>query len=133
MGSINVRAVEDYNLCRRLQLETLPGDVPIATGMWWVAYEDGNEVGFVCLQVEGPYGYIARTGVVECARGKRLQRRMQYVAQAAARKMGCTHMVSDTANWNHASSNTFIGMGYKLYTPTVKWGWPDGLYWIKEL
>jgi len=67
------------------------------------------------------------------ARGQGLQRRLIRVRELAARKAGMLAIVTDTHRENHASSNSLMAMGYRLYTPHTKWAFNDGLYWRKKL
>lgn len=119
-----------------LQKACLPGDTPTdpATGEWWVAYRDDEPVGFVCCEDIGyASGYLRLVGVMPSARGQHLQTRLMGVALRWARARGLTVVVSYTAAWNHASSNNFVRQGWRLYTPELKWGWADALYWRYEL
>ena len=51
----------------------------------------------------------------------------------AARRRGMVAMVTDTHLTNHASSNSLIRSGYKLYEPGSRWALMDGLYRMKRL
>jgi GNAT superfamily N-acetyltransferase len=143
MGRVHFQIVRakaaDAATLTQLQRACLPGDAPLsaARGLWWIAYDDqAQPVGFACLlPTRGDIrtGYLARTGVIHRARGNGLQRRMIRVREQAARKLGMTAIVTDTHRENHASSNSLMAMGYRLYTPQTRWAFNDGLYWRKTL
>lgn len=123
-----------------LQVDILPNDVPIdpPDAEWWVAVSAEDEtqcLGFGAFKVcKGmPYGYLARSGVSPASRGHGIQRKLILAREQFARRIGMTHMVSDTARFNYASSNSLIRAGYKLYDPLHRWSFDDGNYWIKRL
>ena len=41
-------------------------------------------------------------------------------------------VVSDTTE-NFVSANNFIRAGYRLYRPLDPWGYPNTLYWRKDI
>jgi RimJ/RimL family protein N-acetyltransferase len=106
--------------------------------MWWVAKdEDGTLAGFCGLRVfteDGKtYGELLRAGVVAGYRGKGLQRHMVRTRDAAARKAGCSAVITYTAPWNVVSANNLIKCGYLIYTPAHSWGLKDAIYFWKAL
>lgn len=140
MGSSSVRILRcrDQVTLIRLQQECLPNDDPLdpSKGDWWVGWKGGDPVAFACLKPtrgDPATGYLARAGVLPSARGQGLQKRLVKVREKRARELGMTHVVTDTANYNVASSNSLIACGYRLYRPSYVWGFPDGNYWRKEL
>lgn len=140
MGNRNFRILRsrDTFLLTTLQQTCLPSDHPLdpSQGDWWVVWEGKEPVGFASLKptaADPTWGYLARAGVVPAARGNGLQKRLIVVRESRARKLGMTTMVTDTANFNVASSNSLISRGYRLYRPARVWGFNDGNYWKKEL
>jgi GNAT superfamily N-acetyltransferase len=111
---------------------------PWAFGHWWLAYcsprhRGDGPVAFAGLQRhEDDTGYLKRCGVLSCARGNGLQRKLITVRERYARRLGYTHLVSDTTN-AIASSNNLIKAGYRLFIPKDPWGPNGALYWRKEL
>lgn len=146
MGRSNVRVIEyhvngqyEINLLTGAQVAILSTDAPCdpAIGHWFVAVDVASDqtAGFAQLKVSAlpGYGYLSRSGVYESHRGQGIQARLIRARERKARKLGLTHMVCDTSNNNHASSNSLIRCGYKLYEPKERWAFADGLYWIKRL
>lgn len=133
------RPKADRAVLSALQATILPYDIPITVrpiDLAWVAWRGSIAVGFAVLRPvtsDAGFGYLARAGVAEGARGHGLQRRLIRVREAAARRLGWTALVSDTSRINLASSNSLIREGYKLYAPAKKWGFKDGNYWLKWL
>lgn len=138
MGTVAIRRSTDAATLILLQKECLPTDDPLdpSKGDWWVAWEGQEPVAFACLKPtrgDPSTGYLARAGVVKAARGKGLQKRLIRVREARAKALGMQCVVTDTANFNVASSNSLIACGYRLYRPAYLWGFHDGNYWKKEL
>lgn len=52
--------------------------------------------------------------------------------ESKARRMGWSRIVTDTHD-RPVSANNIISAGYRLYTPPHPWGFPNTLYWIKDL
>lgn len=120
-----------------MQAVCLPSDEPVAAApgqRCWIARADGEAVSFIIMRPAHPgCWYLVRAGTVPEHCNKGLYKRLLRAAFAAARKAGITEVVTDTAHWNVASANGLIGAGFRLYIPTHKWGWEDGLYWRKTL
>lgn len=120
-----------------LQLEILPADDPadIAVGYWWVAFEDGDAIGFCAMKHSQKWSdtiYLHRAGVLPKHRGKGLQRKLIRVRTRQALKFGMTWLVSDTYH-NPASANSLIRCGFTMYVPTYQYGAKGTLYWRKKL
>lgn len=144
MGSSNVRVLSfdtstqyNHNLLLGAQVTVLPTDTPCdpQVGHWFVVTDSNTVMAFAQLKVTAlpGYGYLSRSGVYEEYRGKGYQVKLIRARERKARKLGLTHLVCDTSNNNHASSNSLIRCGYKLYEPKERWAFADGLYWIKAL
>lgn len=108
---------------------------PFGLGTWWLAYDRDAAVAFAGLVPSTHVrhgGYFSRVGVVERHWGRGLQLRLMRAAEARARRVGWTSIVSDTTD-NLVSANNFIRAGYRLYRPELPWAWPNSLYWRKRL
>lgn len=122
-----------------LQLDTLPADVPLVvdtSASWWLVQDAGQPVAFAALKPSAQFagvGYLARCGVRQSHRGQGLQRRLLQARERHARQLGWTHLVTDTASGNAASSNNLIRSGYHIYVPSNPWGLEGAIYWIKAL
>lgn len=104
-------------------------------GFWWIAYFGGDPIAFagVCESiVDYDVGYFSRVGVLRQHRGNALQRRLMRALEAKARRQGWTRIVTDTHD-RPFSANNIMDAGYRLYTPPHPWGYPNTLYWIKDL
>lgn len=104
-------------------------------GKWWVAWVNGNPVGFahVCPSMWYPNaGYFARVGVMPGHRGNGLQRRFMKKIENHARKQGWEAIYSDTRKVPHSAAN-MERMGYKRFTPETPWGYKKTTYWVKHL
>jgi GNAT superfamily N-acetyltransferase len=120
-----------------LQLEALPGDVPMETeeGQWWIAYEDTNPIGFCGAKRSSRWSdtvYLCRAGVLRAFRGKGIQKKLIRIRVNYARREGFTWMISDTF-YNPASANSLINCGFKMFNPTNPWSFKDACYWRKRL
>ncbi len=139
---IRVRKVcgaEDHDLLLDLQRACFPVDQPYDTarGWWWVAETlDDVPVAFAGLSetyADPRMGYLCRAGVIPVARGAGLQKRMIRVRMRYARALGMREVVTDTAQGNHASANSLIACGFKMYEPATRWALPGSLYWRKPV
>lgn len=104
-------------------------------GYWWLVYFEDHPVAFagVCeSNRDYDVGYFSRVGVLKEHRGNDLQLRLMRALETKARKVGWTRIVTDTHERPY-SANNIITAGYRLYTPTYPWGFPNTLYWQKDL
>lgn len=106
-------------------------------GHWWLVRheESGINVAFAGV-VPADYtpatGYFIRVGVLQVARGHKLQKRLLSVVERRARKNGWTSIVSDTTD-NPPSANAMISAGYKIFEPLYRWAFNHSIYWKKDL
>lgn len=113
--------------------DTAP-QVSTEEGHWWITYLGKEPVAF-CGLVPSIYeftGYFKRVGVLQAHRGHGLQRHLMSVFEKHARRLGWTHIVSDTTD-NIPSANCMIKSGYTLFAPAVPWSLSHALYWRKKL
>lgn len=134
--AVDRQSAADKALLEWLQLEILPSDTPADTGVgyWWLLFEGANPAGFCGLHPteESAGGHLCRGGVLPSYRGHRLQRRLIAVRERKARRMGLSHLVSDTYD-NPASSNNLIASGYRMFAPAEPWGAEGTCYWKKKI
>lgn len=112
-------------------------------GHWWLVYDRDRwaygvkfVVAFAGI-VPSSYapqsmGYFHRVGVLQCARGHKLQKRLLSVIERKARKNGWTSIISDTTD-NPPSANAMISAGYKIFEPAYRWAFSHSIYWKKDL
>jgi len=130
---LNIRVSENRTVLMYLQSKCLPADKPMAvdSGHWWIAYCEDKPVGFAALCRSAQWinaGYMCRAGVLPDYQGHGLQKRFIQARIKKARTLNWEWLVTDTTQ-NPASSNSLISMGFKLYEPTVAWGYKNSLYW----
>lgn len=131
------RSARHYDDLARLQRLTLPHDKPYdpRKAAWWIAYIDGAPAAFGGITTSRQWAdcmYLCRAGVAPAYRGHGLQRRMIWVREAHARRVGATWVVTDTTD-NPPSSNSLIACGYRLFDPSRPWGGRTTLYWRKRI
>ena len=112
---------------KRLHGECFPCDSepPWERADWWLAWDDnGKAIAFAGGYVYGPDAcyYLVRAGVAEAARGRGLQKRLIRVRLRRAAQLGCKGAYTYTVLSNHASSNSLIRCGFKLFRPSRRWG-----------
>lgn len=101
---------------------------------WWAAVDSGEWVGYAGLRDMGDgIGYLCRAGVIGTHRGRGLQRRMIRTRLRAAKALGMSIVVTDTATTNGASANNLFRCGFKVYTPQKQWRGPLALYFRREI
>lgn len=126
------------DLLARLHRLCMPTDEKPATwhGWWWVGFEGSEPAAFAGMTLVPSWpgtAYLKRAGVVPAWRGNGYQKRLIQVRLAHARRLGVVRVISDTAHWNHASANSLIACGFRLYEPERKWSFDDANYWVKKL
>lgn len=141
-------ATEDLGLVLDLDAQIFPGEDPPDIGThtaWWTAYDaSGRPVAYAGAMLWTPDRaiYLHRAGVLPCARGKNIQRRLISVREQWGRRQGAVWSYTYTAHHNVASANNLIASGYRLWIPTTWAGSDDPtrprgatawLYWIRRL
>lgn len=144
MSEYRIREVDGFDADVAHEIEALHSltfwkdapDIDPEAGHWWFAYHNKAPVAFAGVVPSTWFqnlGYFHRVGVLPEHRGKGLQVRLMRTMEARARKIGWDGIVSDTTAWNAASANSFIKMGYRVFTPTFRWSYHDAIYWCKRL
>jgi GNAT superfamily N-acetyltransferase len=134
---VDIRKESVQQRLSALQAICLPYDQPVDTnfGSWWIAVEDGKDVGFAGLVRTVSWidcGYLCRAGVVPTYRGRGLQKKFICVRLRQAKALGWKWVITDTTD-NLASANNLIACGFKLFQPTKPWGFKNALYWRRKL
>ena len=129
---------ESHTLLAYLQKKCLPYDrvYPTDSGHWWVVYtQTGIPVGFAGMRRSyqwGDAGYLCRAGVLPEYQGHGLQKRLIDVRIRKAKALNWAWLITDTTD-NPASANSLISKGFKLYEPSVPWGYKHSLYWRLQI
>jgi len=119
-----------------LHLLIFPDDEFESNEAEWIAYdESGTPVAFCSARTadDGTAVYLSRAGVLPCAAGNSLQRRMIQVRTNWARKQGARYCTTYTLAKNYPSMINLLKSGFKFYHPAVYWGGEDSHYYIKDL
>jgi RimJ/RimL family protein N-acetyltransferase len=133
-----VDGARQADLLGALHTACMPADdVPdFSHGWWWVGTVDGVPAAFAGMTPVASWpqtAYLKRSGVLPQFRGNGYQKRLIRVRLAYARRLGMERVVTDTAEWNYASSNSLIACGFRLYEPQRRWSFGTALYWVKKL
>lgn len=110
--------------------DNVPGSVH-----WLVLAVDGSAVGFASARIITAENvvFLSAAGVLPCARGKGLQRKLIRARCNWARRQGCTHAITYTVADNYASYSNLQKCGFALYPPANAYRGRDVLYWRKVL
>ena len=135
-----IRATEDVEYCQALHVLTFPGDDWYESDAYWLVWDETDTampVGF-CGVKELPTekaAFLTRSGVLPCATGHHLQRRMITTREHWARTQGLETMITYCLISNPASVANLIKAGYHIYTPEFRWAGTDDsiVYFIKTL
>ena len=101
---------------------------------WIVAYQNGAAIALAGLsKCSKTVGHLELAGVLSCAQGQGIQKRLIRLRERLARKRGYTKLITYTAHWNVASSNSLMSCGYKMYRPLYAWGGKEFVYWWKNI
>ena len=137
---LRIKLSTDLDLIKRLDAVTFPKeeltDYQLARSTWWVAFLDGEPVGYCGAREIGgdpETVFLSRAAVIESARGQGLQRKLIAKRLAWGRSRGKSWAITYTARDNCASSNNLIRSGFKLYRPEWCWAGTEFLYWKRAL
>jgi len=101
-------------------------------GHWWLAFHEGNPVGFAGVIASTRVrnaGYFSRVGVLKrhCRHGLLC---VMPAMELRARGNGWNCAVSDTTD-NVTFRVQFYPSRLQAYEPQYPWAWPHTLYWQK--
>jgi GNAT superfamily N-acetyltransferase len=115
---------------------------------WWITRdEDGKAVAYAGARLFHTHDdstededdkkmiVLVRAGVLPCARGKGLQKKLIAVRTRWGQRQGARAAITYTMPNNYRSSNNLIKCGFRLYNPEEGWVGELGevLYWWKTL
>lgn len=136
---MRVKKVRNPDACKALHRAILPDDEwePRKNEQYWLVYDDANmPVGFASchgLTNEPHVVFLSRSGLLECARGQGLQRKLITARVRWAKRNGFSHVITYTTWDNAASFHNLQKCGFRLYLPETYWAGQDMLYWIKDI
>jgi GNAT superfamily N-acetyltransferase len=131
-----LRRTEDIEFAKKMHAETFPADDwPGARGAHWVAWDGDKPVGYCSARPtrDGHGVYLTRAGVLPCARGRGLQRRMIATRVRWARSIGATFVCTYVLLQNYPSLVNLLRSRFAFYTPNWKWEGNDVHYMIKDI
>ncbi len=126
---------EDLTLVKALHTICMPGDSFDLAGQLWVVWDDkGTPVAFCAARKlkNEPGVFFNRSGVLPCANGNGLQRRMIHARLRWCKEIGAEYALTYTLHNNHASIVNLLKCGFKFDTPAWKWA-GDSHYFIKDI
>ena len=128
MGQIRLRRSTNKhsaNIISKLDKICFPDDVPV-TGqdpntIWWIAWVDGEAVGYAGLTRNKTYWFLSRAGVLPAWRGRGLQKQFIKKRVEYAQSESNLPIYSYTVLDNSASANSLISAGFRLHDPPYSW------------
>ena len=131
----------DRRWLRWLDAECFPKDVPaeLGDGDWYLGWNGDDAVAFCGWEPVGPWGFLARAGVLWEARGQKLQRRMIEMREDAMRRRGLATAVTYTETYSAASMRNLIACGYRPFEADTETTmapadrWRHMVHWRKEI
>jgi GNAT superfamily N-acetyltransferase len=101
---------------------------------WWIVWNENYEpVGYCGVVIYDDFAIHKRCGVLPCARGNGLQKRMLKTRENFAKKNKCGSILTYVSIQNIISANNLISTGYRVYNPSWRWGGDHYLYVQKML
>lgn len=134
-----IRRTNNKYIAMYLHSETFPADdfEDDDRNVYWIVWDEADKpVGF-CI-IRPVYGdkttcFLSRAGLLPCARGQNLHKRMIYTRLKWAKKQGYNSVITYTVKDNFPSYNNLQNSGFKLYAPYDEYAGEDKLYWVKAL
>ena len=126
---------DDMDLVRAMHTLCMPGDEYDLGGQLWVCYDETETPVAFCAARKLPYEpgvFFNRSGVLPCANGQGLQRRMIQARLRWVKEIGAQYALTYTLYHNHASIVNLLRCGFKFDVPAWKWA-GNAHYFIKEL
>jgi GNAT superfamily N-acetyltransferase len=137
---MKLRRELSHELIVGLDAKCFPADARVEPldSIWWTVWTGGEAVAFAGLRVcQDPanrgVGFLSRAGVLPVHRGRGLQKRLIRCRLNEARRLGLLEVVTYVLPSNLPSANSLIGLGFKLYRPTSRWGGVEALYFRRAL
>lgn len=134
MSGVILRRTDDLRTVEELHRRCLPGDEFDLEGQLWLAYAGDKPVAFCSarkLKHENAV-FLSRAGVLPCARGAGLQRRMIHARVRWAREIGARTCITYTVFDNHPSIVNLLRSGFQFYVPHYRWA-GDVHYFRRDL
>ena len=114
----------DRKTVKALHMICMPNDGFDLRGQLWLVYDDTKTpVAFCAARRLGgePGVFFNRCGVLPCANGGGLQRRMIRARLRWAKEIGAEYVITYTLFNNHASIVNLLRCGFRFDIPAWKW------------
>lgn len=131
-----IRRSEDIKQVKALHTLCFPQDDWENSTAHWIAWDStGSPVGFCSARKSRhePVVILTRAGVLPCANGAGLQRRMIQVRLRWARQVGAEHAITYTVYDNHPSIVNLLRSGFLFYEPAEQWAGAHVNYFWRSL
>jgi GNAT superfamily N-acetyltransferase len=101
---------------------------------WWIVWDEHKSpVGYCGVILYKDFAVHKRCGVLPCARGHGLQKKLIKTRENFARKNGCEMICTYVSIENNFSANNLFDCRYRAYNPDWRWGGDHYLYIQKTL
>ncbi len=133
--SFRLSRTDDDQTVMALHMLCMPNDEFDLKGQLWVCHDDtGTPVAFCAARMlKHENGvFFNRAGVLPCANGKGLQRRMIRARLRWAKEIGAEYAITYVTHTNHASIVNLLKCGFRFDRPA--WNWAGNVhYFTKEI
>ena len=133
--SVQLRRTTDLQTVKALHMILFPNDEFDLKGQLWLAHDEtGTPVGFCAARkLRGENGvFLNRAGVLPCANGQGLQKRMIRARIQWAKSIDADYAITYVLHHNHASIVNLLKAGFRFSEPAWKWA-GDVHYFMREL
>lgn len=121
-GMIRRARPDDFDAIEAADKVCFPFDKPYPfawkKNLSWVAEEKGEVVAYLSAHpLKRGVLFFSRVGVMPCARGSGMQRRLMLALEKQARVDGWREIVTYTVGGNGWSTRNILASGYRTYEP----------------
>lgn len=131
-----VKRTDDINSVEALHTLCFPNDDWEDSTQHWIVWDETDTpVGFCSARLLStePGVFLSRSGLLPCARGAGLQRRMITTRLRWAKTQGVEFALTYTVYDNHASAANLLRQGFRFHDPEYAWAGRDVFYFLKTL
>lgn len=129
---VRLSRTEDRRTVAALHTLIFPDDEEDLDGQLWVGHDNTNTPVAFCsarkLKSENAV-FFSRAGVLPCAAGHGLQRRMINARIRWAREQDADFCITYTVHDNHASIVNLLRCGFRFYRPAHLWAGRVHYFW----
>lgn len=136
MSDYSVRLTENVDIVKELHAKTFPLDHfdQIKNSTYWLVWNNDRPVGFCSVRkLDQKILFLSRAGLLGCARGKGLHKRMIQVRVRWAIRQGYDKLITYTTIENIQSSSNLEKCGFRRYIPDYAYAGKNVLYYMRDL